>query len=60
MNQTLTKEDWTAMFREIGLDDEAMMKWHRIYEMRHPESHEDFLLWLGIPAAERAEIRKKS
>ncbi|MBT8339845.1 MAG: hypothetical protein HKP58_02455 [Desulfatitalea sp.] len=47
------KEDWLAMFRDIGMTDEAMMKWHQLFEKRHPESHEDFLIWLAIPFVDK-------
>jgi hypothetical protein len=36
------------MFRGIGLNDEAMKKWHQLFEARHPEGHNDFLCWLGL------------
>ena len=58
MQTYVKKEDWVAMFREIGLDDETMVKWHRLFEARHPQGHESFLQWLGIEAGEIARIRK--
>ena len=57
MQSKLGKQEWVAMFREMGLSDADMVKWHRLFEERHPESHEDFLKWLGIPADEIARIR---
>lgn len=60
MQNQVHVEEWTAMFREIGLDEETMMKWHRIFESRHPEAHESFLQWLGLPSERIAEIRSKS
>lgn len=56
----MTKEDWKAMFKDVGLTDEAMMKWHKLFETRHPEGHESFLKWLGIPEKEIAAIRTHS
>jgi hypothetical protein len=50
MQRKIGKENWVAMFREVGLSDYARMKWHRLFETRHPEGHEDFLNWLGIPS----------
>ncbi len=47
------------MFRDIGLDDATMMKWHQIFEDRNPEGHQEFLEWLGISSSEIAEIRSK-
>ena len=60
MQKNVTKEDWVAMFREIGLSDDAMMKWHRLFETRHPEGHAEFLNWLGIPLDEISRIRAES
>jgi hypothetical protein len=57
MRKKVAKEDWIAMFREIGLDDEAMNKWHQLFEKRHPEGHADFLRWLGLSSDEIARIR---
>lgn len=55
--QRLGKEKWVAMFREIGLNEEKMSAWHRLFEKRHPESHQDFLEWLGIADDEIEKIR---
>lgn len=58
MQKYVNKEDWVAMFREIGLNDEAMTKWHRLFEERHPEGHADFLKWLGLSSSEIAKVRE--
>lgn len=60
MQSKLNKDEWVAMFREIGLTEETMMKWHRLFESRHPEGHADFLAWLGISPDEIADIRANS
>ena len=60
MQTNVTKEEWVAMFREVGISDETMMTWHRLFEARHPEGHGDFLAWLGIPSGEINTIRAKS
>lgn len=60
MQNKLDKKDWVDMFREIGLDDEAMKKWHQLFESRHPEGHAAFLSWLGLSAAEITKIRTSS
>jgi len=58
--QTQVKvKDWVAMFREVGLDDAAMKKWHQIFESRHPEGHQSFLEWLGLEPQEIARIRSE-
>ena len=60
MQRKMNKEDWVAMFREAGMSDDTMMKWHRLFETRHPEAHEDFLVWLGISSDEIARIRSNA
>lgn len=60
MQSNVNKEDWVAMFREVGLSDEAIKKWHHLFETRHPEGHENFLIWLGIPSDEINMIRANS
>jgi hypothetical protein len=60
MQKRVSKNDWVAMFRDIGLSDEQMSKWHNLFETRHPESHEEFLRWIGIPSDEIAGIRANS
>ncbi|MEJ2201355.1 MAG: hypothetical protein P8X63_10140 [Desulfuromonadaceae bacterium] len=60
MQGHVNKAEWVALFREIGLSDEAMQKWHHLFETRHPEGHQDFLVWLGIPAEEIKQIRAHS
>ena len=57
MQKRVNKEDWVAMFREIGLNDESMKKWHQLFEVRHPEGHADFLNWLGLSSDEITRVR---
>ena len=56
-NEAMNKENWVLLFREIGLDDETMLMWHREFENRFPAGHQSFLEWLGIPADEIERIR---
>jgi hypothetical protein len=60
MQGKVTKEAWVDMFRQIGLDDDAMKEWHKVFEKRHPDGHADFLAWLGISPDEIAKIRTRS
>lgn len=60
MHAGVSKKEWVAIFQEIGLTEPSMMKWHQLFEARHPEGHEAFLSWLGIPKSEIAGIRAKS
>ena len=52
MPNNVRKDQWVDLFRDIGLTEEAMMKWHRLFETRHPEGHAGFLAWLGISPEE--------
>ena len=56
----LNKGEWVAMFRETGLDEAQMTRWHQIFERRHPEAHQAFLEHLSIPNGEIAHIRANS
>ena len=56
----VTVDQWTDMFRAIGLDHETMHKWHAEFERRHPEGHQGFLEWLQLPADRIARIRRMS
>lgn len=56
-NEAMNKDNWALLFREIGLDDETMLMWHRAFETRFPEGHQSFLEWLQIPADEIGRIR---
>jgi len=56
-SRNVNKEQWVMMFRDIGLDDASMKKWHQAFEERNPEGHQEFLEWLNIPTSEIAEIR---
>lgn len=60
MQGNINKAEWITMFREIGLSDEAMKKWHHLFETRHPEGHESFLNWLGISSDEINMLRSNS
>jgi len=60
MQDQVSVNEWKNMFREIGLDEDTMMKWHRLFESRHPEAHQSFLEWLGLPAEKVENIRKES
>jgi hypothetical protein len=59
MEKQVTVEEWVQRFRAIGLDDGAMEKWHRLFELENPTGHQSFLEWLGLPADRIAEIRSK-
>jgi hypothetical protein len=56
-NEVMNKENWVLLFREIGLDDTTMVKWHQGFEAKYPDGHQSFLEWLQIPKAEISSIR---
>jgi hypothetical protein len=60
MKNNINKEQWIALFQELGLDEAAMQRWHHQFESRHPEAHQGFLEWLGLKAEEVAQIRQNS
>jgi hypothetical protein len=60
MKNNINKEQWIALFQELGLDETAMQRWHHRFESRHPEAHQSFLEWLGLKAEEVTQIRQNS
>jgi len=58
--QAVGVNEWTAMFREIGLDDARMERWHQVFESRHPDGHQAFLEWLGLAPSRIEQIRAAS
>ncbi len=56
----MTKEAWKEMFREIGLSEEAMNRWHCIFEQKHPEAHQSFLEWLDLDERTIQNIRQNA
>jgi DNA-binding transcriptional MerR regulator len=51
---------WVEMLQAAGMDKRARKRWHTEFERRAPETHNEFLLSLGIPSEEVAEIRRWS
>ena len=54
------KETWVAILRAAGMDEAAMGRWHKAFELRAPDAHHEFLLSLGISEAEAVYIRKRT
>ncbi len=54
----VTVEQWKEVFRDTGLSDDDMQKWHHCFEKRYPDGHQDFLEWLGIETSYIEEIRQ--
>lgn len=59
MKNQVTVKEWVKRFREIGLDDEAMEKWHRLFEQENPAGHQSFLELLGLPDEQIKSVRAK-
>jgi hypothetical protein len=56
-NEGMNKEKWVLLFRQIGLDEATMIKWHKAFESRYPNGHQSFLEWLQISEDEIGRIR---
>ena len=56
-NEVMNKEKWVLLFREIGLDEAGMKRWHQEFEARYPQGHQSFLEWLNISEDEIEHIR---
>jgi DNA-binding transcriptional MerR regulator len=57
---TVDKKLWVEMLRAAGMTQSARHRWHREFERRAPEGHQEFLLSLGIPRDEVDRIRRWS
>jgi hypothetical protein len=60
MRKGVSKDEWVAMFQEIGLDEASMKRWHQLFEKRHPDGHQGFLEWLGLGHQDIERIRAAS
>ena len=56
----MTVDQWIELFKEIGLSDEDMQKWHRCFEKKYPDGHQSFLEWLGMEKNRIQEVRQNS
>lgn len=56
----VTVEQWKEVFRDTGLSDSDMKKWHQNFEKKYPDGHQSFLEWLGIENSRIKEIRQIS
>ncbi len=59
MQAFVSKQEWVSMFRDSGLDDATMDKWHHLFETRHPQAHQAFLELLEISPEEISSIRAR-
>jgi DNA-binding transcriptional MerR regulator len=56
----MTKERWTSIMEAAGMSDQDMMNWHKEFEAREPEGHQEFLESLNIDSVEIQQIRQQS
>ena len=60
MKQLVSVQEWKERFIAIGLDQNTMQKWHKLFEKENPAGHQSFLEWLGLSSDEIAAIRKQA
>jgi len=53
----VTVDQWVGLFKDVGLSEEDMRKWHTLFEQKYPEGHQSFLEWLGVEEKRIKEIR---
>ncbi len=58
--KVMNKKTWTDLLAASGFSDEEMWQWHRQFESRSPDKHQEFLEFLCIPDREIRQIRLKS
>ena len=56
----ITKDQFVALLNDAGVTDAQKHKLHALFEARHPEAHEAFLQWLGVPPEDIRNIRAHS
>jgi len=59
-SKLMSKQVWVNMLRAAGLDEAGMEEWHRQFELRAPEAHQDFLESLGLNSPQIRDIRARS
>jgi len=60
MKNHVNVDEWVAMFEEIGLNEAQRLRWHKLFEARHPDAHQGFLEWLRISPEDIARYRAMS
>ena len=56
----MTKEKWVAIMHAAGFNEEDMRRWHKLFEQREPDEHQQFLEYLQIGPEEIGRIREWS
>jgi MerR family transcriptional regulator, thiopeptide resistance regulator len=58
--EMINKDRWVEIMRAAGFTELDMRNWHVQFEKMEPEAHQEFLVSLGINAAEIQKIREWS
>jgi hypothetical protein len=58
--KNITKDQFVALLNEIGVSDSQKQRLHALFEQRHPDAHQSFLEFLGLPSSSIQEIRGSS
>jgi hypothetical protein len=56
----LTKDQFVTVLDEAGITAAQKKRLHAAFEKRHPQTHQAFLEWLGLPADAIRAIRENS
>jgi hypothetical protein len=56
----MSKERWSGIMAAAGMSDNDMRNWHREFEAREPQAHQEFLESLNLDTAEVERIRRWS
>jgi DNA-binding transcriptional MerR regulator len=56
----MSKERWSGIMAAAGMSDDDMRNWHREFEAREPQAHQEFLESLNLDTAEVERIRRWS
>ncbi|MBW3698244.1 MerR family transcriptional regulator [Vibrio sp. T187] len=56
-DKSMTKDRWVEIMKASGLDDNDMKNWHKQFEQKEPQGHQEFLESLNIEPDEIAQIR---
>lgn len=59
-DNTFGKQQWTELFKATGISEAQMSTWHCLFEKRYPDSHRDFLSWLGLSDEEAIGVRNSA
>ena len=58
--KNITKNQFVAVLDSAGITDEQKKRLHSHFEQEHPEAHQGFLEYLGVPAPEIRTIRERA